>query len=126
MVTDLLYALIGVSAGILGGLFGIGGGIIVIPALTYLFGFSQHKAQGTSIAFLVLPVGLLGAIQYYKNNQIDFRAAAFLAVGFFAASIVGARYAIKVSDPILKRMFGIFLLLVSIKYIFDSFHQEPR
>lgn len=126
MVTNLLYMLVGLCAGILGGLFGIGGGIIIIPALTYLFGFTQHKAQGTSIAFLVLPVGLLGAMQYFKDKQIDFRAVGFIALGFFVASLIGARYALKVSDPMLKRMFGVFLLLVSVKYIIDSFHQTPR
>lgn len=113
----LLYLLIGLVAGTLGGLFGIGGGIVIIPALTYLLHFSQHKAQGTSIMFLVLPVGLLGAWKYFQDENVDFRAVAFIAIGFFVASLFGATLASRIPDVDLKRYFGIFLLLVSIKMI---------
>ena len=112
-----LYLLIGLVAGTLGGLFGIGGGIVIIPALTYLLNFSQHKAQGTSIMFLVLPVGLLGALKYFNDKNVDFRAVAFIAIGFFVAALFGAKMASRIPDLDLKRYFGIFLLLVSIKMI---------
>jgi len=112
-----LYLLIGLVAGTLGGLFGIGGGIIIIPALTYLLHFTQHKAQGTSIVFLVLPVGLLGAWKYFQDKNVDFRAVTFIAIGFFVASLFGATLASKIPDVDLKKYFGVFLLLVSIKMI---------
>ncbi len=117
MWTALMYVLVGLVAGTLGGMFGIGGGIVIIPALVYLFGFTQHEAQGTSMAFLVLPVGLLGAWKYFQNNNINFFAVGFIAFGFFVASLYGATLASKIPDIDLKRYFGIFLLLVSIKMI---------
>ena len=117
MLTAFLYVLIGLVAGTLGGLFGIGGGIVIIPALRYLFNFNQHEAQGTSIAFLVLPVGLLGAVKYFQDKNIDFKAVGFIAAGFFVASLFGANLASKIPDVDLKKYFGVFLLLISIKMI---------
>lgn len=116
-MSNVLYVLLGVAAGTLAGMFGIGGGLVIVPTLVYLFGFTQHQAQGTSMAFLVAPVGLLGALAYYQKGLVDLRAAIFIILGFFLATLLGAKLAISLPDPVLKRYFGIFLLLVSIKMI---------
>ncbi|NLI98460.1 sulfite exporter TauE/SafE family protein [bacterium] len=110
-------AVLGVVAGLLSGLFGIGGGTVIIPALVMLLGFTQHKAQGTSLAALLLPVGLLGVIRYWKSGDVDIVAGIILAVGLFAGAYFGAGWAEKLSDIWLKRAFGIFFILLGLKYI---------
>lgn len=109
--------IIGLVAGILGGMFGIGGGIIIVPALVYLSGFSQHMAQGTSLAVLVLPIGILGALKYYYSGNVDLKSIPFICIGFLIGALIGASFVQPISDLTLKRFFGIFLLFVSIKMI---------
>jgi hypothetical protein len=120
MVQILLYALLGLVAGVLGGLIGIGGGIIIVPALVFLFGFTQHKAQGTTLALLVPPIGILAAWTYYKQGFVDLRAAAFIALGFFVGGLLGARIATGISDQVLTKIFGVCLLLIALKMIFTK------
>ena len=86
--TILIIILVGISAGILGGLVGVGGGIIIVPALVYFIGFSQKTAQGTSLGLIMLPVGILGVLQYYKQGHVEFRVVGILAVGFLAGQRV--------------------------------------
>ena len=86
MQTILIVILIGIFAGMLGGLVGVGGGLIIVPSLIYFLGFSQHAAQGTSLGLILLPVGILGVLQYYKQGNVDFRVVAILAVGFLIGS----------------------------------------
>jgi uncharacterized protein len=118
MVTGVLFIILGVMAGMLSGLIGIGGGIIIVPALIFIFGFSQHQAQGTTLALMVPPIGILAAWTYYKQGHVDLHAALFICIGFLAGSIFGAKLAASISDTILEKTFGIILLLVSLKMIF--------
>jgi hypothetical protein len=112
-----LYILLGVVAGILSGLIGIGGAIIIIPALVLLFGLSQHSAQGTTLALMVPPIGLLAALAYYKQGFVDLKIAAFICIGFFIGGLLGAKLAIGIPGVILKKIFGVVLLAVSVKMI---------
>lgn len=117
MLSIVGLALLGIVAGIMSGLAGVGGGIIIIPILVFLFGFTQHGAQGTSLAVLVPPVGLLAMIQYYRKGDVDLRAAALIAGGLILGSIFGARIALAVPGATLKKIFGVFMLLASMRYL---------
>jgi uncharacterized protein len=114
------YVLLGLVAGILSGLIGIGGGIIIVPALVIFFGLSQHSAQGTTLALMVPPIGLLAALAYYKQGYVDLKIAAFICLGFFLGGLLGAKFAIGIPDMVLKKIFGAVLLLVSLKMIFGK------
>jgi uncharacterized membrane protein YfcA len=114
---NLLYILLGLIAGVLSGLIGIGGGVIIVPALVFLFGLSQHEAQGTTLALLVPPIGLLAALTYYRSGYVDLKIAALICAGFFFGGLVGARFATSMSNAALERTFGIALLLIAIKMI---------
>jgi len=117
MINILLYLLLGLVAGTLSGLIGIGGGVIIVPALIFLFGLSQHQAQGTTLALLVPPVGLLAALTYYRQGYVDLKIAAFICVGFFLGGLLGAKFAMGLSNVILEKVFGVALLLIAIKMI---------
>jgi len=118
MNSVLLYLLLGLIAGILSGLIGIGGGIIIVPALVFLFGFSQHQAQGTTLALLVPPIGILAAWTYYRQGDVDLKIAAIVALGFFFGGLLGARLATGLSNVVLEKIFGVSLLLIALKMIF--------
>lgn len=107
--------LTGLSAGILGGFFGIGGGIIIVPILVLIFGFSQHTAQGTTLAAMIPPIGLLAAFTYWKADNIDIKAAIFIAAGFFVGGWIGGYIAQYLPEIALKRAFAILLALVAVK-----------
>ncbi len=115
----LLVAVLGVVAGILSGLFGIGGAILIVPALVLLLKLPQHTASGTSLAALLLPVGFLGFWQYYKRGQVNLSYAAIIAVGLFLGALLGAQLAGSLSDTSLRRAFGAFLLLVSLRLLWS-------
>lgn len=117
MEKSLAYTLLGLLAGILGGIVGIGGGIILVPALVILFGFAQHTAQGTTLAALVPPVGLLAAWVYYKNGHINLSAAWWIACGFILGGYFGAKFANSVDRVMLQRIFGTILLLIGSKML---------
>ena len=112
-----IYILLGLAAGIASGFLGIGGGTIIIPALIFLFGLSQHQAQGTTLALMVPPIGLLAAIKYYYEGNVKVSMALFICIGFFVGGLIGAIFAHRIPDLILKRIFGIFLLFIAIKMI---------
>jgi uncharacterized protein len=118
MTNIVLYLLLGLIAGIASGLIGIGGGVIIIPALVLIFGMSQHMAQGTTLAFLVPPVGILAAWTYYQKGFVDLKIAALMCVGFFLGGLIGAKFAVNIPDQILKKIFGIFFLVISLRMIF--------
>ncbi len=120
MLIAIEFLVLGLVAGVFGGVFGIGGGTILIPAMVYLFGFSQHMAQGTSLAIMVPPIGLLAAWEYYKNVYVDLHAAPLICLGFFIGGLLGASIILPVSDILLKRLFGAYLLLISLKMIFGK------
>jgi len=120
MVQILLFLLLGLVAGVLSGLVGIGGGTIIIPALVFLFGFTQHKAQGTTLALLVPPIGILAAWTYYKQGFVDLKAAMFIVLGFFLGGLLGARVAVGVPDTVLRKVFGVYLLVVAVQMFFGK------
>lgn len=111
------FMVIGVLAGVLSGLLGIGGGILLVPALVYLFGYSQHLAQGTTLALMVPPIGLLAAWSYYRQGNVNLAAALFIGLGFVAGGLLGARFAGALSGEALRRGFGAMLLVVGIKML---------
>ena len=111
---------LGLFAGVLGGIVGIGGGVIIVPALVFLFGFSQLRAQGTTLAVLIPPIGLLAAWTYYKNGYVDLRTAALICAGFFVGGLFGARAATVMSNVVLEKVFGVALLLISLKMILSK------
>lgn len=111
---------IGAAAGVLSGLFGIGGGVLIVPGLIYLLGFGQAKAQGTSLAALVLPVGLLGLVNYYKQGQADVKLGLLVAVGLFGGAYVGSKFALNMDESLLRRSFAVLLVLVALQLFFKK------
>ena len=116
----LLYIILGLIAGALSGMFGIGGGTILIPGLVFLAGLSQHEAQGTTLAIMLLPIGLLAVIRYYYSGHVRFDIAAFICAGFFIGGLLGANIAVGLPNMILKKAFGIFLMIVAVYTIFSK------
>ena len=116
----IILIAIGFFTGIVGGSLGLGGGIIIVPALVFILGFTQHYAQGTSLAVLLFPVGILAVINYAKNGYVNFKFAAILIVAFVLGSYLGSEISVHLPDKILKKIFGIFILLISLKMIFDK------
>lgn len=114
---SLYLALVGLVAGVLSGLFGIGGGLIIIPALVLFFGYSQQEAQGTSLAILILPITILAAWTYYQKGFVNLAVVGLVAAGFIFGGLFGAKIAVILPNLVLKRLFGAFLLLASIKMI---------
>jgi hypothetical protein len=119
-MSQFLYIILGLIAGIFGGMFGIGGGTILIPFLVYFFGLTQHQAQGTTLAIMVPPIGLLAALRYYYSGNVKLGMAGFICAGFFLGGLIGANMVHNVSDPLLKKLFGVFLLFVAIEMIFTK------
>jgi uncharacterized protein len=117
MMNIALYILLGLTAGILSGVVGVGGGIIIVPALVFLFGMAQHTAQGTTLALMVPPIGILAAWTYYNHGYVDLKVAAFVAIGFILGGLFGAKIAVLVSEHLLKKIFAFILLAVSIKML---------
>jgi uncharacterized membrane protein YfcA len=109
MPSWVTFLLIGALAGVAAGLFGVGGGIVLVPALIYWTGFSQHLATGTSLAVLLPPIGLAATLEYYRHGNVDLRAAALLALGLFAGAFVGAYFANQMKGPHLRLAFGVFV-----------------
>lgn len=124
--TIIILILIGIAAGVLAGLVGVGGGIIIVPALVYFLGFSQKQGQGTSLAVLLLPIGILAVMQYYKQGHINIKFAFIVALAFVVGSYFGSKLALSFSDEKLKKIFAIILLLLSIKMLFLDKAKKPE
>ncbi len=114
------FLLVGAFTGAVSGMFGIGGGVFVIPAMVYLFGFTQKTATGTSLAMLLPPIGLAAFLQFYKTGHVSVSAAILLIVGFVAGSYFSAGFAISLPDLLLKRLFGVLLIVMGAIYILSS------
>ncbi|MCP9749468.1 sulfite exporter TauE/SafE family protein [Ferruginibacter sp. HRS2-29] len=114
----LILVLIGLAAGMLAGMVGVGGGIILVPALVYFLGFSQKMAQGTSLGILLLPVGILAASQFYKQGYIDVRAVGVVALAFLIGGYFGSKIALSLPNQTVKKIFALLMLLISIKMLF--------
>lgn len=117
-VTWVLVGAIGLVAGVVSGLFGVGGAVVIIPALVLLLKFNQHAANGTSLAALLLPVGLLGALEYYRRGEVNLPFAILLALGLMVGALGGAKLAGVIPDLLLRRAFGGFLLVVAARLLF--------
>ena len=118
--TTILIALICIVAGILGGMLGLGGAIIIIPALVMILGYSQQMAQGTTLIMMVLPVGALAAFQYYQKGFVDVKAAIILAVFFFVSGYFGAKFATSIPQDILKKTFAVMLMGIALNMWFQK------
>lgn len=113
-----IIALIGLTAGILGGMLGLGGAIIIIPAMVFLLGYTQQMAQGTALMMMVFPVGALAAFQYYQQGEVDIKAALIMAAFFFIGGFFGAKIAMLIPQEILKKGFAIMLVAIAVKIWF--------
>jgi hypothetical protein len=116
--TIIILILIGIGAGMLSGLIGVGGGIIIVPALVFFLGFSQKMAQGTSIGILLLPIGILGVLQFYKAGYIDVKSVWLVSIGFLAGGYFGSKIALSLPQDTLKKIFAVVLLIVAFKILF--------
>ncbi len=119
-MTEIGYLLLGIAAGILSGLFGIGGGIVMVPSLIVLFGMGILDANATSLAAMLLPVGILGVIAYYKAGLINIRESLWIALGLFLGSFVGGEFAVNISENLLAKLYATILLYIAVSY-FDIF-----
>jgi uncharacterized protein len=113
----LLLILIGLAAGVLSGLVGIGGGVIIVPALVFFLGFSQQQAQGTSLGLLLLPVGILAVINYYNKGHIDVRVVGIMAISFIIGGWIGSKWAISLPEITVKRIFAVTLFYSAFKML---------
>lgn len=111
----VLGGFIGLVGGVLSGLFGIGGGLVIVPALILLAGMTAKQAAGTSLAALLLPVGILGAMEYWRAGQVDVRMALLVAIGLLLGAFIGARLAIGLPNELIQRAFGVLLLLIGLR-----------
>lgn len=123
MVASLL---IGLVSGAMGGIFGIGGGLVMVPAMVYVLHFAQHKAQGTSLAVLTIPVGFLGAMNYYKAGNVDLRAAGIIAAGFIGGSFLGSKLSLSLPEGTIRKVFAVFLVFVALQMWFKPDKPTPE
>lgn len=120
MSTGYILALlvIGFAAGFMSSLVGIGGGVVIVPALVIIFGLSQKMAQGTSLAMLSLPVAFIGAYNYYKEGQVNWKMALILAATFVIGGYLGSKVVLGLDTSIVKKIFAIFMIVIAVKYLF--------
>lgn len=122
MAQVLYIVVLGVFAGIMAGLFGIGGGVILVPILIFAFGYTQQTASGTSLVALLLPVGFFGVYEYYKVGKITsehIKIGLIIAIGMFLGTYIGARIAVGLSPTVLRRAFAVFIALVGVRLWFS-------
>ena len=118
MSTYLILLVIGLAGGGLSALLGIGGAIVIIPALTLILGYTQTMAQGTSLFVLIFPLTLIPALNYYKTGNVNVKSSIFIIIGFLISSYLVSRYAVDINQHLLRKLFGVFLLIVSMIMIF--------
>ena len=118
ITTIIILIIIGVAAGILSGLVGVGGGLIIVPALVYFVAFSQKAAQGTSLGILLLPVGILAVLQYYQKGYVDIKVVLIVSAGFLIGGWLGSKLAVSLPVATIKKIFAIFMLLTALKMLF--------
>jgi uncharacterized membrane protein YfcA len=116
----ITLVLIGLTAGVVSGLLGVGGAIIMVPALVFFLGLSQHQAQGTSLLVLLFPVGLLAVINYYKQGYVNFKLGLIIMLAFFVGGYVGSLLAIRIPDRPLKIMFGLLIIFLGARMILKT------
>jgi uncharacterized membrane protein YfcA len=116
--TIVLLIIVGLLAGMLSGLVGLGGGVIIVPALVFFLGFSQHQAQGTSLGILLLPAGIFAVLNYYQKGYIDIKVVLLLFVGFLVGGWLGSKISLSLPEAMLKKVFAIALVLIAAKVLF--------
>src|ERR1700690_4081466 len=116
----IILLAIGLFAGALSGMIGVGGGIIIVPCLVYFMSMSQHQAQGTSLAVLLLPVGILAVMNYYKAGFVDIRMALLISLTFIVGGFIGSKISIGLDQATVKKVFGVAMILISLKMIFGK------
>ncbi len=114
------YCLIGLAAGVASGLLGIGGAVIIIPALTLFMGFSEHTAQGTTLLLMIPPIGLLAAIEYWKAGNVNLKAAIVIALLFFVGAFIGGKLSLRIDETVLRKVFAVFLVAVAARMFFSK------
>jgi uncharacterized protein len=119
-MTTLILLAIGLVAGVFAGMFGIGGGIVIVPALLFFVKVKEVEAIGTSLAALIPPVGLLGAIEYYRSGYINIRYAGLVALGLFVGAYFGARIMVSLPSELIRRFYAVFLLVVAARMLFTG------
>ncbi|MEW6004477.1 MAG: TSUP family transporter [Stygiobacter sp.] len=120
MYEIIVLLIIGLAAGLISGVLGIGGGLVIIPMLVGFLGYSQKEAQGTSLGLLLLPIGILAVMNYYKADLINLKAVGIMVITFVIGSYVSSKFAISLPDNILKKIFAVFLLLYSLKLFWEK------
>ena len=126
--TIIMLIIIGFFTGVLGGMVGVGGGIILVPALVFIMGFSQMDAQGTSLALIMFPVGILAVLQYYKQGHVDFNIVFLLAAGFIIGSLLGSKISLSIPQQTVKKLFAVLMLIIACKMLFfdKSSKESPK
>ncbi|MFA7274788.1 MAG: sulfite exporter TauE/SafE family protein [Crocinitomicaceae bacterium] len=119
--TILILVLIGVASGMLSGFVGVGGGVIIVPALVFFLGLSQHNAQGTSLFILLLPVGILAVMNYWKAGEINWKYGIIVSIAFVLGGYFGSKLSLKMSPHLVKFVFGLFMVVVSAKLIYSGY-----
>lgn len=114
----LILLAVGLAAGFLSGMVGIGGGIIIVPVLVYFLGFTQHQAQGTTLFMFLLPIGILGVMNYHKAGHVDFKTAFIIATTFVVGSYFGSKIAISLDQKLVKQVFGAIIIILGAKMLF--------
>ncbi len=118
--TFIILVLIGLTAGLFGGMLGIGGGLIIIPALIYFAGFSEHQAIGTSLAVMLPPIGLFAAYNYYISGHVNVKYALIIAVVFMIGSYFSSKIAVNMPENVIRKIFSVFLFIIAIKMFFSK------
>jgi uncharacterized protein len=117
-VKDFLFpAIVGLLGGALSGMFGVGGGIIMVPLFVFLLGFAQHKAQGTSLALMLLPTGILAVKNYYEKDAVDLKVAGIAAALFVVGAFLGSKFSLGLEDQVVKKLFGVMLICTGAYYL---------
>lgn len=120
--TIIILVIIGIGAGMLSGFIGVGGGIIIVPALIYFLGFTQHQAQGTSLFVLVMPVVILAVLNYWKSNNVNWQFGLIIAAAFVVGGYFGSKLSLRLSPGIVKLVFGILMAYLSIRLILSGYN----
>jgi uncharacterized membrane protein YfcA len=123
MTTQTIFILItiGLLAGVLSGFVGVGGGIVIVPGLVYMLGFSQHQAQGTSLFILSMPVVILATMNYWKSGNVNWKFGLIIAATFILGGYIGSKLALKISPGLVKFLFGILMAYVSFRLIVSGY-----
>ncbi len=117
ITTIVILIIIGLAAGMLSGLVGVGGGLIIVPSLIYFLAFSQKEAQGTSLGILLLPVGILAVMQYYQKGYIDIKVVLIVSAGFLIGGWFGSKMAVSLPVTTIKKIFAVFMLITAFKML---------